>query len=72
MVRLGLSAALTPYPATRQHHQRDRAPDDAAPLIPFLPFFPFAKPLPLLDIPDPRCSGLAATRGYAAVPRKVP
>src|SRR5260370_2811455 len=27
----------------------------------FLPFFPFPKPLPLLDIPDPRYIRLAAT-----------
>src|SRR5713226_6814149 len=33
--------------------------------LPFLPFFPFPKPLPLLDIPDPRSLRLAATREYA-------
>jgi hypothetical protein len=31
----------------------------------FLPFFPFVKPLPLLDIEDPRSSRLAATEQYA-------
>src|ERR1700693_4848421 len=38
----------------------------------FLPFFPLAKPLPLLDIPDPRCLGTAATRKYALVWEKFP
>src|ERR1700731_1549400 len=58
MVRLGLSAALTEYPpppsttsAIAAQTMRRR----------FLPFFPFPKPLPLLDIPDPRYIRLAAT-----------
>src|SRR6266436_4593056 len=65
MVRLGLSAALTPYPpppstttAIAPQMMRRR-------FLPFLPFFPFPKALPLLDIPDPRCLSLAATREYA-------
>src|SRR5713226_1611600 len=69
IVRLGLSAALTPYPpppsattAIAAQMMRRR----------FLPFFPFPKPLPLLDIPDPRCFGLAATSEYATRWKKFP
>src|SRR5216683_7458790 len=69
IVRLGLSAALTPYPpppstttAIAAQIMRRR----------FLPFFPFPKLFPLLDIPDPRCLGLAATSEYATVWKKFP
>src|SRR5260370_1885490 len=50
IVRLGLSAALTPYPPP---------PSTATAIAPqmirrrFLPFFPFPKPLSFLDIPAP-------------------
>src|SRR6266478_2086050 len=69
IVRLGLSAALTPYPPP---------PSTATAIAPqmtrrrFLPFFPFPKPLPLLDIPDPRSHGLAAISGYATLGEKFP
>src|SRR5260370_36595272 len=72
MVRLGLSAALTPYPpppstttATAPQMMRRR-------FLPFLPFFPFPKALPLLDIPDPRSLSLATTIEYATVWEKFP
>src|SRR6266851_4329607 len=72
IVRLGLSAALTPYPpppstATAIAPQMIRRR-----FLPFLSFFPFPKPLPLLDIPDPRSHGLAAISGYATVGEKFP
>jgi hypothetical protein len=38
----------------------------------FLLFFPFPKPLPLLDIPDPRYFCLAATSEYATVREMFP
>src|SRR6266404_4740954 len=72
MVRLGLSAALTPYPPPASTTSAIAPQMMRRRFFPFLPFFPFAKPLPLLDIHGPRCSGLAATRGYAAVPEKFP
>src|SRR6266478_6107152 len=72
MVRLGLSAALTPYPpppntttAIAPHMMRRR-------FLPFLPFFPFPKALPLLDMPDPRCLSLATTIEYATAGEKFP
>src|SRR5438105_12696098 len=72
MVRLGLSAALTPYPpppstatATAPQMMRRR-------FLPFLLFFPFPKILPLLDILDPRYSSPATTSGYATEGQKFP
>src|SRR5713226_807557 len=72
MVRLGLSAALTPYPPPPSTTTAIAAQRIRRRFLPFLPFFPFAKPLPLLDIPDPRSSRLAAIREYATVQEKFP
>src|SRR6266550_188492 len=38
----------------------------------FLPFFPFPKPLPLLDIHDPRYFSLVSTHRYASPTEKFP
>src|SRR6266513_3339243 len=38
----------------------------------FLPFFPFPKPLPLLDIHDPRYFSLVSTHKYASPTEKFP
>src|SRR5207245_10753092 len=72
MVRLGLSAALTPYPpppstttAIAPQMMRRR-------FLPFLPFFQFPKALPLLDIPDPRCLSLDAASESADLCEVVP
>src|SRR3982074_805895 len=72
MVRLGLSAALTPYPpppstttAIAPQMMRRR-------FLPFFPFFSLAKPLPLLDIPGPPSLGLRAISGSALVREKFP
>src|SRR5712692_902542 len=70
IVRLGLSAALTPYPPPPRTATAIAAQMIRRRFLPFFPFFPFAKPLPLLDIPDPRSSGLAAISGYATVHKK--
>src|SRR2546428_627959 len=67
MVRLGLSAALTPYPPPASAATAIAPQMIRRRFLPFLPFFPLPKPLPLLDIPDPRSSGLATTGGYASL-----
>src|SRR6266581_8585425 len=72
MVRLGLSAALTPYPppastttAIAPHRMRRR-------FLPFFPFFPFPKLLPLLDIPDPPLFWPRCYQSIRNRPAKVP
>src|SRR6266481_6377954 len=53
IVRLGLSAALTPYPAPPSTTTAIAPQMIRRRFLPFLLFFPFPKPLSLLDIPDP-------------------
>src|SRR6266853_1877462 len=72
IVRLGLSAALTPYPAPPSTTTAIAPQMIRRRFLPFLLFFPFPKPLSLLDIPDPRCHGLASISEYATAPEKFP
>src|SRR5258708_30833990 len=72
IVRLGLSAALTPYPPPPSTTTAIAPQMIRRLFLPFFPFLPFPKPLPLLDISDPRSPRLAAICKYAPVAQKFP
>src|SRR6266851_2225939 len=72
IVRLGLSAALTPYPPPASTSNAIAPQMMRRRFLLFFPFFPFPKPLPLLDIPDPRCFALASTSEYGTAWEKFP